>query len=80
MTRLRQTPYAGSGGNIVVCRLCHNTRSGSSHLEMASRSIDSYAHAVHSFQAFDIGDVDFDNTVESMFYDLKVESTFPRSD
>ena len=65
------------GGNIVVCRLCHNTRSGSSHLEMASRSIDSYAHAVHSFQAFDIGDVDFDNTVESMFYDLKVESTFP---
>jgi hypothetical protein len=68
------------GGNIVVCRLCHNTRTGSSHLEMASRSIDSYAHAVHSFQAFDIGDVDFDNTVESMFYDLKVESHFPTFD
>jgi len=65
------------GGNIVVCRLCHITKSGGSHLEMQSRSIDSYAHAIHSFQAFDIGDIDFTNNVESMFYDLKVESTFP---
>ena len=36
------------GGNIVVCRMCHITKSGGSHLEMQSRSIDSYAHAIHS--------------------------------
>ena len=33
------------GGNIVVCRLCHTVRSGGSHLEMQSRSIDSYAQS-----------------------------------
>ena len=47
------------GGNIVVCRLCHITKSGGSHLELQSRSIDSYVHAIHSSQAFDIGDIDF---------------------
>ena len=40
------------GGNVVVCRMCHITKSGGSHLEMQSRSIDSYVHAIHSFQAF----------------------------
>jgi len=65
------------GGNIVICRLCHITKQGGSHLEMQSRSIDSYAHAIHTFQDFDIGDIDFDNNVESMFHDLKIESTYP---
>jgi hypothetical protein len=37
------------GGNIVVCRLCHVPSSGGSHLEMQSRSIDSYVHAIHLF-------------------------------
>jgi len=74
------------GGNIVVCRLCHITKSGGSHLEMQSRSIDSYAHAIHSFQAFDYGraltsgGVDFSDPVQSMFYDLKIESHFPTFD
>ena len=68
---------ADRGGNIVVCRLCHITKSGGSHLEMQSRSIDSYAHAIHTFQNFDIGDIDFDNNVESMFHDLKIETTYP---
>jgi hypothetical protein len=68
---------ADRGGNIVVCRLCHITKSGGSHLEMQSRSIDSYAHAIHSFQAFDTGDVNFGNAVESMFYDLKIEAHYP---
>jgi OmcA/MtrC family decaheme c-type cytochrome len=68
---------ADRGGNIVVCRLCHITKSGGSHLEMQSRSIDSYAHAIHTFQDFDIGDIDFDNNVQSMFHDLKIETTYP---
>jgi OmcA/MtrC family decaheme c-type cytochrome len=71
---------ADRGGNIVVCRLCHTVRSGGSHLEMQSRSIDSYAHAIHTFQAFDIGTVQFDNAVQSMFYDLKIESHYPTFD
>ncbi|MBW7882518.1 MAG: hypothetical protein H3C34_07765 [Caldilineaceae bacterium] len=56
------------GGNIVVCRLCHITKSGGSHLEMQSRSIDSYVHAVHSFQAFDIGDIDFTDPVQAIHF------------
>jgi len=65
------------GGNIVVCRLCHTTVSGASHLEMQSRSIDSYAHALHSFQKMDIQNVHFDNDVQQMYYNLHIESNFP---
>ena len=68
---------ADRGGNIVVCRLCHITKSGGSHLEMQSRSIDSYAHAIHSFQAFDISGIDFADPVEAMFYELKIGSHYP---
>ncbi len=64
-------------GNIVTCRMCHITKSGGSHLEMQSRSIDSYVHAIHSFQAFDIGDVNFTDPVEAVHYDLHVEHTYP---
>lgn len=65
------------GGNIVTCRLCHITKSGGSHLEMQSRSIDSYVHAIHSFQAFDIGDVNFADPVAAMRYDLHIEHVYP---
>ena len=65
------------GGSIVACRLCHMTKSGGSHLEMQSRSLDSYAHAIHSFQAFDIGDVDFTDHVYETRYDVHVEHTIP---
>jgi len=65
------------GGNIVVCRLCHVTTSGGSHLEMQSRSIDSYVHAIHSFQAFDIGDVNFADPVAAMRYNLHIEHEYP---
>jgi len=68
------------GGNIVICRLCHITKAGGSHLEMQSRSIDSYAHAIHTFQPFDIQNVNFDNAVQSMYYDLKTESQYPTFD
>jgi len=65
------------GGNIVTCRMCHITKNRGSHLEMQSRSIDSYIHAIHSFQAFDIGDVNFADPVEEVHYDLHVEHVYP---
>jgi OmcA/MtrC family decaheme c-type cytochrome len=65
------------GGSMVVCRMCHITKSGGSHLEMQSRSIDSYAHAIHSSQAFDIGDINFADPVEAMHYAHHIEFTYP---
>ena len=66
------------GGSIVVCRLCHITKSGGSHLEMQSRSIDSYAHAIHSFQAFDINQVDFNDPVYALHYEHHIEFPYPK--
>jgi hypothetical protein len=40
----------------VVCRSCHVVTSGGSHLEGQSRSIDSYVHAIHRFQPFNLAD------------------------
>ena len=57
---LASTFHAGSGrggDGIEVCKNCHVTTSPGSHLEMASRAIDSYVHAIHSFQPFDLDDV-----------------------
>jgi OmcA/MtrC family decaheme c-type cytochrome len=65
------------GGNVTICRMCHTTTSGGGHLEMQSRSIDSYAHAIHSFQAFDIGTIDFSDPVQAMEYNHHVETTYP---
>lgn len=65
------------GGNLVVCRMCHITKSGGSHLEMQSRSLDSYAHAIHSFQAFDIADIDFADLVQTMHYEHHIEFPYP---
>jgi OmcA/MtrC family decaheme c-type cytochrome len=73
---------ADRGGNVVACRLCHTTLNGGSHLEMQSRSIDSYVHAIHAMQPFDIGDVNFDVTtdagkVAAMRYEHHIASTYP---
>jgi hypothetical protein len=68
---------ADRGGSVVGCRLCHTTLSGGSHLEMQSRSIDSYVHAIHAMQPFDVGDVDFSDPVAAMKYNHHVESTYP---
>ena len=65
------------GGNIVTCRLCHITKAGGSHLEMQSRSIDSYVHSIHSFQPFDVGDIDFADPVEALKYEHHVGFTYP---
>jgi len=65
------------GGSIVVCRMCHITKSRGSHLEMQSRSLDSYIHAIHSGQAFDIGDVNFLDPVEALHYDHHIGFPYP---
>jgi hypothetical protein len=44
---------------------------------MQSRSIDSYAHAIHSGQAFDIGDINFADPVEAMHYEHHINSPYP---
>lgn len=75
---LATTFHSGNrGGNIRVCRLCHITKSGASHLEMQLRSIDSYVHAIHSFQAYDPGDIDFTDPVEKMRYEIHIEHGYP---
>lgn len=65
------------GGSIVACRACHVPVNGGSHLEGQSRSIDSYVHAIHAFQAFDPGDVDFTDPVKAMHYAEHIEHTYP---
>jgi OmcA/MtrC family decaheme c-type cytochrome len=65
------------GGSIVVCRLCHITKSRGSHLEVQSRSLDSYVHAIHSMQAFDIGDINFSDAVEELHYDHHTGFPYP---
>ncbi|MBF0280184.1 MAG: hypothetical protein HQM13_20460 [SAR324 cluster bacterium] len=64
-------------GNVRICKMCHSPQFGGSHLEMQSRSIDSYVHAIHSFQPFDPGDVDMTDPVEKVKYELHIEHTFP---
>ncbi len=45
---------------------------------MQSRSIDSYAHAIHRFQHFDTSGVDFSEPVESApGYTRHIEHTLP---
>jgi len=64
------------GGNIEACKTCHVATSGGSHLEMQSRDIDSYVHAIHSFQPFDYGDIDFNDPVQDAHYILETEDFF----
>jgi OmcA/MtrC family decaheme c-type cytochrome len=65
------------GGSVVVCRTCHQGTNGGSHLEMQSRSIDSYAHAIHRFQHFDTNTVDFADPVAAARYERHIEHTLP---
>ena len=58
----------GYGGNVTVCRTCHVPTSGGAHLEMQSRGIDSYVHAIHKFQDFDIASEDFTDPVFAKRY------------
>ena len=65
------------GDGVQVCKACHTTTFAGSHLEMQSRSIDSYVHAIHSFQPFDLGDVDATNPVEVKRTDAHMKHKFP---
>jgi len=70
---------SGRGGDgIEVCKNCHVTTSPGSHVEMASRSIDSYVHAIHSFQDFDVDDTfEAFDPVFAKRYDLHIHHVFP---
>ena len=69
---------AQRGGNIKICKMCHVPSAAGSHLEMQSRSIDSYVHAIHSFQVFDIGDIDISDPVEEAEHFHHLSAEFPR--
>jgi len=67
-----------SGDGIQVCKNCHNPTYPGSHIEMASRSIDSYTHAIHSFQDFGVGDTfEAFDPVFAKRYDLHIHHVFP---
>ena len=70
---------SGRGGDgIQVCKACHTTTFPGSHIEMASRAIDSYVHAIHSFQPFDLDDVvDADDPVLTARNGQHIGHVFP---
>ncbi|HYP68117.1 MAG TPA: hypothetical protein VEP67_07660 [Thiobacillaceae bacterium] len=77
--QLATTFHSGiRGGNIRVCRICHEVSNGGSHLEAQSRSIDSYVHAIHSFQVFDQGDINPDDPVQMLEFEDHISHHFPR--
>ena len=65
------------GGSVTACRMCHITKAGGSHLEMQSRSIDSYVHAIHSMQYFDVGAIDFKDPVQALHYEEHISMPYP---
>ena len=65
------------GGSVTACRMCHIVKSGASHLEMQSRSLDSYIHAVHSNQAFDVAGIDFKDPVQALKYEEHISMPYP---
>lgn len=65
------------GGKAVVCRMCRITKSGAAHLEMQSRSLDSYIHATHAGQPYAVGSIDFVDPVRAMHYEHHIEFPFP---
>jgi hypothetical protein len=57
--------------------MCHITKADGSHLEMQSRSIDSYVHAIHSMQPFDIDEINFAEPVEALHYEHHIGFPYP---
>jgi len=75
---LATTFHSGDrGGTITVCKNCHDPSNGGSHLEMQTREIAGYVHAIHSFQAFDTDEIDFSDPVYAKRYELHIEHRFP---
>ncbi|MCG8370812.1 MAG: hypothetical protein MJA32_09915 [Proteobacteria bacterium] len=73
--------HAGAGrygDSMQACKVCHNPTYDGSHLEMMSRSIDSYVHAIHRFMPLDEDDVyNADDPVFNARNDLHKHHTFP---
>jgi OmcA/MtrC family decaheme c-type cytochrome len=68
----------GRGGDIMACKNCHNPTYTGSHVEMASRSVENYVHAIHTFQDFDPGDTfELFDPVLAKRYDQHVKHVFP---
>ena len=65
------------GGDITLCKQCHYPGSGGSHLEMQSRDIASYVHAIHRFQQFDTDEIDFTDPVFAKRYEEHIGFVFP---
>lgn len=77
--QLATTFHAGDrGGNLKVCRICHEVSSPGAHLEMQSRSIDSYVHAIHSFQAFDTNKINFADPTAAYEYKAHIGTDYPK--
>ncbi len=77
--QLATTFHSGDrGGNIRVCRVCHEKSSAASHYELQSRSIDSYVHGIHTFEYPDAKSVNFADAFDAMEYKHHTESNFPR--
>jgi OmcA/MtrC family decaheme c-type cytochrome len=68
---------ADRGGDITLCKQCHVPGSGGSHLEMQSREIASYVHAIHQFQVFDTDEIDFSDPVFAKRYEHHIGFVFP---
>lgn len=80
-----------SGDTTAICRICHEPTNGAAHLELQSRSLDSYIHAIHSMQYLDgdaIVPATFDNVTlypdqpyayeaHKMFKELHMEEVYP---
>jgi OmcA/MtrC family decaheme c-type cytochrome len=66
------------GGSVTVCSMCHIVKSGASHLEMQGRTIDSYIHAIHNSQQFDVADIDFSDPAQAQKYATDSELPFPK--
>ena len=69
-------PNYGSAG-VVACRVCHWVGAGGFHLELQSRSIDSYVHALHSMQKMDINTIDMTDKVQSLRYLEHIDGNYP---
>jgi OmcA/MtrC family decaheme c-type cytochrome len=68
---------ADRGGDITLCKQCHVPSSGGGHLEMQSREIASYVHAIHQFQVFDTDEIDFSDPVFAKRYEHHIGFVFP---
>jgi hypothetical protein len=73
--------HSGSGrfgDSMQTCKVCHNPTYDGGHLEMQSRSIDSYVHAIHRMQPLDENSVfAADDPVFNKWNEMHKHHVFP---